>query len=319
MATTIPYLDPRFVRLARLSIGALVEEYLRDCQRRCLSPKTVVFAYGYPLRHVFVPWCARVGLHDPRHLSTWLLERYVGELLIKGGKNGPLARQSVITYVRTLNQFLGWLHRAGLIEQLKVTQPRPHRKLVDVLSRQEVQKLEDVAERERDKLIVRLLADTGIRLGELIGLQHNSVIDRDSRQYLHIAGKAQRDRLVPITPNLYRRLTSYLATRPKASKAAQVFLAVRRGRGGRYEALTGFGVGQIISTLARRAEIRKRVYPHLFRHSFATWALSRGMNPVQLKDILGHSSLAMITQVYSHLAPEDAYAALMAVMERESS
>jgi integrase/recombinase XerD len=70
----------------------------------------------------------------------------------------------------------------------------------------------------------------------------------------------------------------------------------------------------MISTLAKLAGIRKRVYPHLFRHSFATLALSRGMNPVQLKEILGHSSLDMITNVYSHLAPEDAYAALMAVM-----
>jgi len=65
--------------------------------------------------------------------------------------------------------------------------------------------------------------------------------------------------------------------------------------------------------------IKKRVYPHLFRHSFATWALGQGMNPVQLKDILGHSTLAMITNVYSHLAPEDAYAALMGAMGRRSS
>jgi integrase len=63
--------------------------------------------------------------------------------------------------------------------------------------------------------------------------------------------------------------------------------------------------------------IRKRVYPHLFRHSFATWALRRGMNPVQLKDILGHSSLALITDVYSHLAPEDPYVALMAAMRSD--
>ncbi len=73
----------------------------------------------------------------------------------------------------------------------------------------------------------------------------------------------------------------------------------------------------MISTCAKVAGIRKRLYPHLFRHSFATWALSRGMNPVQLKDILGHSSLAMITNVYSHLAPEDAHAALMAAIGAE--
>jgi len=51
-----------------LSIGSLVEEYLADCRRRGLSPKTVDYAYGYPLRHVFLPWCSRVGIGDPGRL-----------------------------------------------------------------------------------------------------------------------------------------------------------------------------------------------------------------------------------------------------------
>ncbi len=105
-------------------LESLVEEYLAGCRRRGLSPKTVVFAYGYPLRHVFLPWCLRAGISDPRRLSNWLLDRFVGELLMRGGKEGPLARQSVITYIRTVNQFLAWAARAGVIEQIKAKQPR---------------------------------------------------------------------------------------------------------------------------------------------------------------------------------------------------
>jgi integrase len=179
------------------SIESLLEEYLADCRCRGLSPKTVDFAYGYPLRQVFLPWCLRAGICDLRRLSTSDLDRFVGDLLIKGGKEGLLARQSVITYIRTVNQFLAWAARAGVTEPLKARQPRAHRKLGDVLSRQEIERTEDVGSRERDKLIVRLLADTGIRLGELIGLRPESVIDRDGRHYLHVKGKAQRNRLVP--------------------------------------------------------------------------------------------------------------------------
>jgi len=315
MDSTIPWAKQPFTPPPfGLSIGSLVEEYLADCRRRGLSPKTVDFAYGYPLRHVFLPWCSRVGIGDPRRLSSWLLDRFAGELLIQGGKEGPLARRSVITYVRTLNQFLAWAARAGAMEPVKARPPRAHRKLVDVLSRQEMQRIEDVASRERDKLIVRLLADTGLRLGELIRLSPDSVIDRNGQHYLHVTGKGQRDRLVPLAPTLHERLARYVsATTPNQS--ANLFPAARRSRGGRVESLGGSGVTQMISTLAKMAGMTKRVYPHLFRHSFATWALSKGMNPVQLKDILGHSSLAMITNVYSHLAPEDAYLALMAVME----
>ncbi len=301
-----------------LSIGSLVEEYLADGRRRGLSPKTVDYAYGYPLRHVFVPWCSRVGIGDPRRLPSRLLDRFVGELLIQGGKEGRLARQSVITYVRTLNQFLAWAARAGAIELVKAKLPRAHRKLVDVLSRQEMQRIEDVASRERDKLIVRLLADTGLRLGEVVSLRPDSIIEHNGRHYLHVTGKGQRDRLVPLTPTLHERLAWYVrATRPNFSELAKLFLAARRSRGGRLESLGASGITQMIGTLAKVAGVRKRVYPHLFRHSFATWALSKGMNPVQLKDILGHSSLAMITNVYCHLAPEDAHAALMAAMGAE--
>jgi integrase/recombinase XerD len=317
MDSTIPWVKQPFTPAPfGLSIGALVEEYLADCRRRGLSPKTVDFAYGYPLRHVFLPWCRRAGITDPASLSSWFLDRFVSELLLEGGKEGLLARQSVITYVRTVNQFLTWAARAGAIEHLKASQPRGHRRLVDVLSRQEIQRIEDMACRERDRLIVRILADTGLRLGELVSLRPESVIDREGHQYLHVIGKGQRDRLVPLAPTLHERLARYVgATRPNCSESAKLFLAARRSRGGRVESLGASGVTQMIGTLAKIAGIRKRVYPHLFRHSFATWALSRGMNPVQLKDILGHSSLVMITNIYSHLAPEDAYVALMAAME----
>lgn len=163
-----------------------------------------------------------------------------------------------------------------------------------------MQLIEDVASRERDKLIVRVLADTGIRLGELIGLRAQSVIDRNRRHYLHVTGKGQRDRLVPITPALHERLDRYVgATKRTRSAPDNLFLAASRSPGGRIDRLGDSNVTQMISTLGKVAGIKKRVYPHLFRHSFATWALGQGMNPVQLKDILGDSSLAMITNVYT--------------------
>jgi site-specific recombinase XerD len=157
-----------------MSIGSLVEEYLADCRRRGLSTNTVDYAYGYPLRHVFLHWCSCVGIGDPRRLTSWLLDRFVGELLIQGGKAGPVARQSVITYVRTFNQLLAWAARAGALD----------------------------APRERDKLIVRLLADTGIRLGEVVSLRPDNITGRNSRHYLHPTRKGQRDRLAPLAPTL---------------------------------------------------------------------------------------------------------------------
>ena len=53
------------------------------------------------------------------------------------------------------------------------------------------------------------------------------------------------------------------------------------------------------------------MYPHLFRHSFITWQLESGLNPILLSRIVGHESLTMINQVYAHVTMDSAYDALM--------
>jgi integrase/recombinase XerD len=291
-----------------------VEEYLDDCRSRGLSPKTVNHAYGYPLRHVFLPWCAREGIADPTKLTKSALNRLSVELLDQGGKKGQLSRWSVKTYLRSINGFLAYAkaeaEKVGEKVDAKAQIPKTPRALVDVLSREELQSLEDKAPTERDKLIIRILADTGLRVGELCGLRVNDLIKMDRRPYLKVWGKGSRERLVPL-PRLQERLQKYVQrSRPQDSHSDRVFLSLRRRPGGGYEPLTPSGVGQLLDTAAERAGITKRVYPHLLRHSFATWQLQRGTSTIALKDVLGHSSLAMIANVYSHLSPQDAYEAI---------
>jgi len=92
---------------------------------------------------------------------------------------------------------------------------------------------------------------------------------------------------------------------------------LRRSPLATFDALTTSGVSQLLRVLAVAAGIRKRVHPHLLRHSFATWALTRGMNPLTLAQILGHSSLVMTQNVYLHLTPADSYDALLKVLDDE--
>jgi integrase len=69
--------------------------------------------------------------------------------------------------------------------------------------------------------------------------------------------------------------------------------------------------------LGRKAGLEKRVHPHLFRHSLATDLLRRRVNAVQVRQILGHTTLAMIDRVYSHLAVSDAHQALMEALRTD--
>ena len=133
------------------------------------------------------------------------------------------------------------------------------------------------------------------------------------------AGSRQgaKDRLVP-APRLYRRLRVYAERgRPRDAISNRIFLSNRRRPNGEYEPLTRSGLDQMIRNLTQIAGINKGVYPHLLRHSFATWQLSRGMNPIQLAQILGHSSLTMIQSVYSHQSPGDACEAMLKTLREE--
>lgn len=191
---------------------------------------------------------------------------------------------------------------------------KPQRRVLEVLSREEVEALEDAAETERDKLIIRLLTDTGIRLGELLGLRLEDVSRQGRSHYLRVHGKGEAERLVPI-PRLYPRLQRFGERgRPRDAASDRLFLARRRRLGGDYEPLTKSGVEQMLRLSARKAGIRRRVYPHLLRHSFATWSLRGGMGTLQLMQIMGHTSLDMITNVYSHLVPQDSYDAMLTLL-----
>ncbi len=304
---------------AASALGRLVEEYLAACRARGLAIRTVREAYRYPLHEVFLPFCAEEGIEEPGQVTARVLDRLTTRLLDDGGRRGALSKFTVASYVRSINAFLSWARREGEVgEGVKAQAPRLPRRLLDVLSREEIGRLEDAARTERDKLIVRVLADAGLRVTELTGLRMNDLIERDRKVYLRVRGKGDRERDVPVMPQLGRRLRRHVERgRPRGTTSDRVFLGLRRGRSGDHEPLTRSGVDQLIRLLGEEAGLEKRVHPHLLRHSFATWALTRGMNPVQLAQIMGHSSLAMIQSVYAHLTPQDAYAALEQIVRAE--
>lgn len=298
------------------ALESLVADFLADCRARGLSIRTVQ-AYEHPIRREFLPWCVEQGVSDPAQLTSALVNGFATRLLDHGGRRGELARASVRSYLRSVKVFLAWAGSAeggaatvGAVPKL----PKPEKRMIDVLSRDEIQRMENAAPTERDKLILRLLADCGLRLGELLSLRGDDIWEPKRGQFaLKVRGKGSRDRLVPLSPALYRRLRRYLAGR-RADHHDRVFVSLRKGADGRGAPLTESGVGQVIRILGREAGLDKRTHPHLLRHSFATEWLRRGGNIVSLQRILGHADLSMITGVYSHLDSGDDYAAAMAVL-----
>jgi integrase/recombinase XerD len=299
------------------AIERLVDDYLAHCQAIGLSSKTVKFSYGYPLRQVFIPWCAEQGIVEIGALTSRDVDRLSIRLMEQGGKRGALSRGTVWTYLKAVKRFLAWGKEEGEPVKAEAKLPKLPQRLVEILSRDEIERLEDAALNERDKLIVRLLADTGIRVSELVQLRTADFVERDRNAFIKVTGKGVRERLVPVTPALYRRLRRYADRgRPQNAETDRIFLALRKDADGEYGGLTPSGVQQMVRGLGEKA-LRKRVHPHIFRHSAATYYLQRGMDSLLVAQILGHSSLQMIQKVYSQLSPTDAHAALVAALRKD--
>jgi site-specific recombinase XerD len=300
----------------RSPLDILVGDYLAACRARGLSRNTIEHAYAFSLRDIFLPWCGRNDITDAPQLTQRVLDRFTTDLYELGGRRGTrLSRHTAHTYIRHVRQFLSWAAREGEVDgQARPQLPTLPRRVLDVLTREEIDSLEGVARTERDKLIVRVLGDSGLRVGELCDLRLTDITRHDRGALLKVRGKGRKERLVPVRPEVARRLERLARYRPAGTRGDHLFVAHRRNRVGEYEPLTTSGVGQLLRDLADRAGLEKRVHPHLLRHSFATEALRRGMSPIQLAQILGHSGLRMIDQVYAHLNTTDAYEAMMRML-----
>jgi integrase len=303
--------------LEKVLIEQLVRDFLADCEKRTMLPadnddrlsRKTVREYRQPLEQVLLPFCARGAIAEIADLGQEELEGLRTDLATNGAKSGrALKTPTVNSYLRSINACLNWGRKKNRGVTATVKLYKQKRPKYDVLSRDEISRIEAAAERERDRLIVRLLADTGVRVGELVGLRTTDIkASEGGRVFIQVTGKTD-ERDVPIMPELHKRLRRYIAeTRPKRAESDRVFLGLRRRPGGGVEALTESGIQQIIRDLAETAGIGRRVHPHLLRHSFITDRLNRRMSPIHIKEMVGHKSMTMIDRVYSHIKPADVY------------
>jgi site-specific recombinase XerD len=291
----------------------LASDYIMACRARGLAYSTINGSYGDPVLGVFLPWCQSNGLICLADITPRRMDAFSVHLLEDPGRSGKvLAKASVHSYMRGIRGFLQWCADEGEGVAPKPSLPRLPRRMLDVFDRDEIDTLEAAADSERDRLMLRILGDCGLRSYELASLCPDQVIRDGHRAKLHIHGKGERDRFVPLPPSLLRRVERYVRLgRPKDAARDEIFLSLHRGRSGDYTPLTTSGVRQMVKRTAYRAGFEKRVYTHLMRHSFATNSLRDGMSPMLVAKIMGHNSLRMIERIYSHLTDQDAYDAMM--------
>jgi len=177
---------------------------------------------------------------------------------------------------------------------LEIERTKTRKRVVERLSREEEKRLIQAAYRDKSEhgLLIKTLFQTGARVSEFINIRVRDFFFDEAMILIHKA-KGGKSRYVPILPDLAQELRTHLGDR------ATGYL-FESNRNLPYSARR---VQQIVKEIAEKARIRKRVYPHLLRHSVATILLERGMPIEQIQKFLGHSKLET-TQVYAESTAE---------------
>lgn len=181
--------------------------------------------------------------------------------------------------------------RNALVEQ-KVALNKAHLP-VSYLTEEDVKRLTEACKRERDRLLIVLLYQTGLRISEALTLTPASIRHFDGKPAMEIVGKGRKLRWVALPVNLKEKLESY-AYRARIAPTMRFFPINR------------FRAWQILNEARKAAGLQKRVFPHLLRHSDAIIRLRKTGNPKALQYHLGHSSPAMTLRYLSTLTQEDA-------------
>ena len=163
----------------------------------------------------------------------------------------------------------------------------------------------------RDRLVVELLARTGMRAGELADLEADAVVQIGGNHWLRIPlGKLRNDRYVPLHPQLVDLLGEWTAVNVEHVRAHRRLVADHRGPLNRHT------IGRIIHRVGRAAGV-DGVHPHRLRHTLATQAINRGMRLEAIAALLGHKKMEM-TLIYARIANRvvaDEYAAVSAKID----
>ncbi|MEM7083089.1 MAG: tyrosine recombinase XerC [Pseudomonadota bacterium] len=261
---------------------------------RRLSAHTVS-AYRRDLS-AFAQFCTTQALTDLTSAQTLDVRQFAARLNRLG--KAPASIQRHLSAVRMFFQFLVGQGDLTINPAVDVQAPKKRRKLPNALDVDAMNALLELGADDplaiRDRTMMELLYSSGLRLAELVSLDLDS-LDRRDRE-LRVVGKGGKERVLPIGRRAIEALEVWLGAR--AQLANEQEQAVFVGRNGRR--LSHRSVQARIKYWARRQGVDMNVYPHLFRHSFATHLLESGGDLRAVQELLGHADIST-TQIYTHL------------------
>ena len=265
-----------------------------------LSKNTIV-AYSHGLTR-FLSHLREQGIQEIQEAGKFHIR---GFLLTLRRKN--LNTKSIVRDLVAVRAFFRFLIQEGILESNPVEElesPKVARTLPEILTLKEIEQILEQPNLQtplgiRDRAMLETLYATGMRVSELTQLPTHQVNLEGG--YVLVYGKGSKERIIPLGGEAMKWVSAYLKTaRRILSKGKESpFLFVNRsGRG-----MTRQRFWKSLKEYARRAGLRKRITPHLLRHSFASHLLEGGADLRSVQMMLGHVDIST-TQIYTHVAGE---------------
>jgi site-specific recombinase XerD len=288
-----------------LTLSQVIDGYNLAAQARRLSPHTLN-DYSVTFRKLVAFLAA-----DPPFLQI-SKQQLEGFLAIQ-----PVGKKTLLNYHTGLSALWTFAYDEGLVHANllhQIERPRPEKRSIEPFSDEDLRAMlsalangksyrnhgttarNELPNQERNRAIILLLLDTGMRADELC---QASIADLDTRNlYIKVFGKGSKERILPICPRTAQALWKYLAIRGSGLPPTEsLFVTQNETPLDRHRLLK-----QLVA-IGRRAGV-KDVHPHRFRHTFAISFLRNGGNAYTLQIILGHSSMEMVKN-YLNIAQAD--------------
>jgi len=272
-----------------------IERFIRHLEfERRLSPLTCK-NYRRDLE-TLLAFCETSGVIDWADLDSEHVRSFSAASFRKG-----LSAKSIQRRLSAARTFFRYLMREKFVEKNPITSvsaPKAKKRLPGNLDADRMARLLDIPGKgpivERDRAILELLYSSGLRLAELVDLNCGDVHMADAT--VRVTGKGNKDRIVPVGRHALKALSQWQRSRAAMANVDEDALFVSN-RGTR---ISPRSVQARVSHWARRQGIDSNVYPHLFRHSFATHLLESSHDLRGVQELLGHANIST-TQVYTHL------------------
>lgn len=261
-----------------MNIGKYLELYSEDLRIKNYSNNTIQ-------NYVSQVKCFLEYYNNVATKPSEISERQIKEwLLLSNSING---RKHRISAVKLFYKLTG----KQPLKFKNIEYPRSSKKLPQVLSVEEVQKMFNVCENLKHKVILALLYSCGLRVSELINLRWTN-IDRSRMIINIISGKGNKDRQVMLTQSLIPLLENYY----REYKTKDYILGGQFG-----EQYSSRSVLQVMKQLGSKAGINKRVWTHQMRHNCFTHLVEKGVDISLIQKIAGHEKQST-TLLYTHIS-----------------